>query len=266
VGCAREGRRRPVCRLRVCALAEQNEIAVRDDIRPVFTPALICSRMSAPLAMPNYFKRAFLLALLNITCQLWASDGIESTSAVEVDTDARQILRTLGYGQRYLTEQKDFLDYFEKQPRVTKEFIEIFKDVQSKQDYEGELVKVVRMFWTVKDIRNINQYLLAGVGKKEAEYMLNLIVRIKEGKVRQEDIDIERDKFLGSLSSEEREARTEFGNSESGRRYWGAAGDIQDKVYPVFQKLRNEAIDQAEAMLKEKRKVELDQQGRTKKT
>lgn len=209
--------------------------------------------------MPKYFKHAFLLVLLNITCQLWASDEPEPQRTIEVDTDARQILRTLGYGQRYLEEQKDFLDFFEKQPRVTEEFIEIFKDVQSKQDYEGELVKVVRMVWTAKDIRNINQYLSAGVGKKEAEYMLNLIVRIKEGKVRREDIDIERDKFLGSLFSEEREARTEFGNSESGRRYWAAAGDIQDKVYPVFQKLRDEAMTRASSIIEENKKKTTEQ-------
>ncbi len=215
--------------------------------------------MSAPFAMPKYFKYAFLLILLNVTCRIWASEDVGSQPMTEVDSEARQILRTLGYGQRYLAEQKDFLDYFEKQPRVTKEFIEIFKDVQGKQDYEGELVKVVRMFWTAEDSKNINQYLSVGVGKKEAEYILNLIVRIKKGKARREDINIERDKFLGSLSSEEREARTEFGNSESGKRYWSATGDIQDKVYPVFQKLRSEAIKRASAIMEENKKKILPQ-------
>lgn len=163
----------------------------------------------------------------------------------EKTLEAKKLLKTLGFIDRYLLGQEDFLAHLAKEPDMSADLHRTLAKVLKESDYEGRLADMVGLFMTRDDLIATNKYNAGAAGQKEVAMMLRLERMVKQGELDTSEITFEREVFFSNLTDVERQEVLAFYNSDSGQRYWKALGAIDGQLRTVFAAIFQTAMPKA---------------------
>ena len=163
----------------------------------------------------------------------------------EKTLEAKKLLQTLGFVDRYARAQEDFLAKLATEPDFSPVLHRALAQVLKETDFEASLADMVGMFMRRDDLVAANKYNAGAVGQKEVAMILRLEGMVKQGELDVSEVGSAEEAFYANLSDGERTQALAFHSSDAGQRYGRALGAIDGQLRTVFMTILKAAIPKA---------------------